>query len=416
MKTIQSMKILTLAAAVWTASFPAVSSAAESKINFTDINGHWALSSIGNAVNRGYVDGYADRTFKPDLNITRAEFIKMAVAALGYKVDATPGAAWYAQVLAAAQSNNLITVEETGDDSSLNQPIQRLEMSKIAVRSTGTTTDEANKWMYLATSNGIINGMNESGELGTDKPTTRAQAITVIERVLQIKAGQTLGADKYATSEAEILWHNTNVYSMAPEYFGDGTRSKISNKFHWERTRFESSLGYSEVEKYVVIDIDDPRDPNRKYIQDNMRWNKRVGITRTPVAEIPDNTYVMLSFNHVVRYEMPKIPYFDMVNLYVSEFKLDTDDNVDTEGRLINVTGFLPYVNEGNGYYYQGGRIGFDEGVSEARLITGQIAPKNPRIGKNMGTSIYKQAASTLGDTVNVVVFSSEFEPSLGGK
>ena len=44
-----------------------------------DIAGHWAESSITSMINKGYVNGYPDGTFKPNATITRAEFMKMIV-------------------------------------------------------------------------------------------------------------------------------------------------------------------------------------------------------------------------------------------------------------------------------------------------------------------------------------------------
>ena len=41
----------------------------------SDINGHWAESAIRDFVSKGYVGGYTDGTFKPNNNITRAEFV-----------------------------------------------------------------------------------------------------------------------------------------------------------------------------------------------------------------------------------------------------------------------------------------------------------------------------------------------------
>ena len=41
----------------------------------SDIKGHWAEAAIKDFVSKGYVGGYADGTFKPNNNITRAEFV-----------------------------------------------------------------------------------------------------------------------------------------------------------------------------------------------------------------------------------------------------------------------------------------------------------------------------------------------------
>jgi hypothetical protein len=50
---------------------------AEDSLVFSDIAGHWANSDIRYAAALGWVNGYPDGTFKPNQNITRAEFITL---------------------------------------------------------------------------------------------------------------------------------------------------------------------------------------------------------------------------------------------------------------------------------------------------------------------------------------------------
>ena len=49
-----------------------------------DISGHWAEEQIQDFVDNGYIKGYPDGSFKPDNNITRAEFMTIANNAFGY--------------------------------------------------------------------------------------------------------------------------------------------------------------------------------------------------------------------------------------------------------------------------------------------------------------------------------------------
>lgn len=42
-----------------------------------DIAGHWAVKPIETFLKRSYINGYPDRTFRPDQSITRAEFVKV---------------------------------------------------------------------------------------------------------------------------------------------------------------------------------------------------------------------------------------------------------------------------------------------------------------------------------------------------
>ncbi|MTI81628.1 MAG: S-layer homology domain-containing protein [Firmicutes bacterium] len=52
-------------------------------VNFNDIQGHWAEEDIINMGSRGFVSGYKDGAFQPNVNITRAEFTAMLASVLG---------------------------------------------------------------------------------------------------------------------------------------------------------------------------------------------------------------------------------------------------------------------------------------------------------------------------------------------
>ena len=51
--------------------------AAFAAADVTDVNGHWAEQAIHDWMERGYIGGYEDNTFRPDQTITRAEFVKL---------------------------------------------------------------------------------------------------------------------------------------------------------------------------------------------------------------------------------------------------------------------------------------------------------------------------------------------------
>ena len=55
---------------------------------FTDIAGHWARESINDAATAGWINGYSDGTFRPDNAITRAEAVTLVNNVLQRKPDA----------------------------------------------------------------------------------------------------------------------------------------------------------------------------------------------------------------------------------------------------------------------------------------------------------------------------------------
>jgi S-layer homology domain. len=167
-----------------------------------DVKDHWAAEAIRKAIERGYVNGYADFTFRPNAPVSRAEFIKMVVAAIGLDTSSVPqGTKWYDPYVNAAIRNNLITATEykSGD---YNTHMTRMEMARVSVRAIGLTASSDEEYMYLATKNGLITGVG-NGKLAENDTTTRAQAVTIIERILKVRNGETLPVDEKAVANAE---------------------------------------------------------------------------------------------------------------------------------------------------------------------------------------------------------------------
>lgn len=54
---------------------------AENICTFSDIDGHWAEESIKRVSEKNIINGYTDGTFKPDNNVSRAEFAKIVTIA-----------------------------------------------------------------------------------------------------------------------------------------------------------------------------------------------------------------------------------------------------------------------------------------------------------------------------------------------
>lgn len=55
--------------------------------SFSDIESHWCEEKIIDFKESGFVDGYEDNTFRPDNEITRAEFCKIINSYMGYLVS-----------------------------------------------------------------------------------------------------------------------------------------------------------------------------------------------------------------------------------------------------------------------------------------------------------------------------------------
>lgn len=101
-----------------------------------DYIGHWAESQIDEFINKGYVLGYPDGSFKPDKEITRAEFFALTNRVFGLQgkgdVDFTdvPKDLWYKDEIYNAVNAGYISGYSDGTIRP-NDIINRVEISTI---------------------------------------------------------------------------------------------------------------------------------------------------------------------------------------------------------------------------------------------------------------------------------------------
>jgi hypothetical protein len=252
--------------------YDAINSSAQSPSKFLDTSQHWAELSIQTAVEKKYVDGYDDGSFKPDLPISRAEFIKMLSSAAGEKVEKVEGNDWYVPYVNRLKELSVIPVEFP---ERYNEPLQRFEMAMLSARS----VDKALKGSMLdAVQLGLIHGVSAT-DLAPYGTSTRAQALTIIERILSAKKGEKLPVDKYAASSAEIAATGSNVGTML------GLKPKEVG------TTWTYADGVTvKLNKLIVADPADPDDPFMKLI-DMRTWDKTTVKT--------DNKVILANFTVV---------------------------------------------------------------------------------------------------------------------
>jgi hypothetical protein len=181
-------------------------------ISLKDLNNHWAKTQVESGVAAGYVSGYPDGTFRPEAPITRAEFMKLLSAAMrlqpgqgetGFVEEHGVQPHWvFTQgYIEAAVSAGLLLPEDYNNQLGPDVPITRREIVMAAVRATGeearigaiampaTVSDSAayavwlKNWAAVALSAGIITGYPD-GSLGLSKTATRAEALVMVQRVL----------------------------------------------------------------------------------------------------------------------------------------------------------------------------------------------------------------------------------------
>lgn len=187
-----------------------VSANQKETIRFSDIKNHWAQNFIEEFLGKGYIEGYGDNTFRPNRNVTRAEFIKIVNKAFGFKqqgkeefIDVDKDDWYYEDVLKAVKQGYIEGYED--DTFRPNNEITREEACKIIgsildTKGNGKTefkdNDEIGKWAieYIdgLVDLGIIEGYGDN----TFRPkgsTTRAETLKIASKSKDIEDDNTGG-------------------------------------------------------------------------------------------------------------------------------------------------------------------------------------------------------------------------------
>jgi hypothetical protein len=365
---------------------------AAGRAEFNDIASHWAKNTILKAVQQGYVDGYEDMTFKPEINVSRAEFLKMAVTALKLPVTGdTTGSQWFKPYEDAAKEKGILRDSDFPEDT-INNSISRLEMARISVRASDSTFQnkavqiDDNSVMFNATKTGLIQGLAK-GELGPDQSTTRAQSVTIIERILMVNSGNKLEVDKYAVSNAELALKHTNIFSVMPQIFG----GKQIEAWDIAKLTMETGDGLykATMDQIVAIDLEDPNDPNLGLLGDlnKLKWFNTRSFENSPLVKDGFmKSYALYFKGHV-------------------DFNKDKEIYGDNKQPVFGLNGFLrgeptdPMNNILSGNAALFNKVNGD--------IPGIIIPKNCAIGDTVGIDLYAPARPPYED-YNKRIFYSE--------
>ncbi|MVQ39307.1 S-layer homology domain-containing protein [Paenibacillus anseongensis] len=177
-------------------------------VTFSDVAGHWAESSIKQAVSNGIVNGYSDGTFKPEHAVTRAEFAVMLIHTLKQQGEGAPLTftdtakigSWAQKEVAQAVQAGMISGYEDGSFRP-DAEITRSEMASMIAKALSlridlnTTTNFADdqdipQWakgaVEVIKKLGIIEGKGEN-VFAPAANTTRAEAVTVLLKMTSKK-------------------------------------------------------------------------------------------------------------------------------------------------------------------------------------------------------------------------------------
>lgn len=218
---------------------------AEYADGYSDIKGHWAKDYINQLSEKGIISGYSDGTFRPDDNITVAEFTKLILTSSGTKYKQSK--VWYDAIIDEAKRTHIIQDGEF--DNYGKRLITRGEMARMIARQIGEASPKAEKTSFkddnqipdslkrfikVVSDKQIVTGL-PNGNFDAKGNATRAEAATMIYRMINISTNEnarkediqeSLDIDSYSnqidvgTVHTVILKKDGTVWSCGWNIFG----------------------------------------------------------------------------------------------------------------------------------------------------------------------------------------------------
>lgn len=168
---------------------------------YEDIESHWGKAAIEQWAEYGVLNGYEDGTFKPDKNMTRAEFAKVLNVTINYQKTGTAAftdvteADWFAEHI-----NKLNAAGVMNGSNGLATPnanITRQEAIVMIGRAFGIAENEEAAESFddaadiASWAKGLVGGMKAEGyvqgsenKINPTKNITRAEAVTILNNMI----------------------------------------------------------------------------------------------------------------------------------------------------------------------------------------------------------------------------------------
>ncbi|MBR1619537.1 S-layer homology domain-containing protein [bacterium] len=187
-------------------------------IAYPDVDeNYWAYPQINMLTEKGVIIGYPDGTFKPDANVTRAEFAAMAIRALGQEHTKVVQPVHFTDIneehwaysdIQKALYFDLISCDKNGELFRPDDSVSRAESLTVAVNALTTETITPAKakevlekkyidshtipeWFVIPAGKAEILGMvvvmpsAKNAELAAERPATRAEVAAILFNMME---------------------------------------------------------------------------------------------------------------------------------------------------------------------------------------------------------------------------------------
>lgn len=237
---------------------------ATSAFAYPDVDSsYWAYDQINDLTEKGVIIGYPDGTFKPDENVTRAEFATMAIRALGQEHTKVVQPVHFADVaetywaysdIQKALYFDLISCDKAGELFRPEDSVSRGESITVAVNALTTETISIAKAKEVLASKYRDAGIIPESFL---IPVGKAEILNMIV-VAPSANGKAIEATRPATrAEVATILYNMMVQAkLNPNAkLAEAMRKKTGDGFVVEEAVVQGSVGILPAGTYVPIKL-----------------------------------------------------------------------------------------------------------------------------------------------------------------
>ncbi|MCK9479546.1 MAG: S-layer homology domain-containing protein, partial [Firmicutes bacterium] len=249
----------------------AQSSGAAGATKFADVpSTHWAAGYINIVTNLGIVNGYGDGNFGPEDNVTYEQAVKMCVVALGYE----PAAAGNYPVgyLTIAQQRGVTTSVKGTSGVAIN----RGQVAQMAFNSLDVP---------LMTQTGFgtyIEYVINDGTNNTTRKTLLSENLDIVKIKAMVEQTYDLSSSKKESLvQVEVLNAYRSIYGDKGEKFEEDTKVSIDAG----KTNLKSFVGYNVI-AYVAYNDAYDDDPVALYVTKDISSADEITIAASDIEDI----------------------------------------------------------------------------------------------------------------------------------
>jgi hypothetical protein len=253
--------------------------AASAAVAFTDTNTHWAKQEIDKAVAQGWINGYDAKTFKPNANITRAEFLKSLVVALKIKAEDTDtpftdDAGWFRSYIAVGLKKSIIKVGDYKENTfEPNLPITREEIARMTIRALGKDAEGTKSGYLVAAKKLEIMKGYPDGTMGGERNATRAEAVVMVINTLTVMSHPKVTAYPKTKEQVNELIKSLPSFKGTTTFAGsDSGIVLINSKGSDDFSDHTLAVEYSAKIKGTSINVADPTADNQAMVKDLLKF------------------------------------------------------------------------------------------------------------------------------------------------